>query len=1637
MSVKKIYSINFMNKQLFIYKFVILLFFLITKFTFILSEGNSGINAPYPNVFQLHNNNLFLSNIEGMFFCDQNLQPSKFHHYYNKTIYEFKDVKDKILIAQFEEVYNIICLVQDVFYFFKENGDFILMGELPNTINQSPTINLLTYKKDEDNNFHFIIAFIDDGINNLFFYHYMINDNSYRIISNYIYSPFYFDYPNIHLNNKYFACQILESLEKGNILTCCFNTFSTNLIVLQSFEIDNNFTEIEEYYAKTPIDNINIMTSTRTVDKKYILVCYASKYHFGYCFNYNFDSNQIQNNKALIEACSDQINKFKVSYYKEKKEYIFICENEGKYTIIFFDKDLNLLNPNEITTSNYELPYPFYSPNSVSVIYDTNEEKYEIIADPLNITYLYSVTRKFIITTNFSQNFSSIIEKPNEFEEIPQDQELVITESNKYYVYTNSYYTVAKSDKDKKMYIDFMDEENLFIRSKTNKTIDPTLYSFRIELKSFNGNLTAEIDGIETQLENITYLTNITHLYFYPFFGKKGYLFAFNFVLYLTNKTIASEPAQYIIYVCQENCSCIVNNLYCSECLDNFSLYNNPEICINNKELKSVYFNTDTNYYMDCYKKCKTCSGSGFSDYDMNCLSCFEEYGDYYDNTTKRCFEKYCENLYYRDKNTNMKTCINESVCPEEYPYFISETKQCMHELTEDSTILSISSTQPFIPITQSYSSNNKNLSNTSTISFDSNLVSNEILKSEKSLKEDETQYSTKFEEIQYSTKFEEIQYSTKFEEVQYSTKFEEVQYSTKFEEVQYSTKFEETQIISKLTEIDEEIIYQKIIDLINDLIDKENIDEINKTYSILSESIKKGNISSFKKDITIKGENITYQITTTESQKKENYSSNVSVIHLGECEKIIKRNISYEDEPTPLIILKIDVKKSKTKSTAVEYEVYNPYTREKIDLSICSNKTISIYAPVSLDEQENALYDDLSSQGYDLFDVNNSFYIDTCATYTSSNGTDVSLLDRKDYYYNEDIVLCENNCKYINVDTKTGKVFCRCKIKNEVNVENDQEFRPQKLIENFYKVDTILNFEVLFCYKLVFSAKGLKKNICFYILIIFFVLFLISMIVNLFTAMKKIDEIIFKIFQDKFMYYFMQRIIKEGRKKRNALVNNDLIPKNSKEENTKPKLNWLQRLKLARDKNLNESSSNSINNSFLRNNKRLNNNKDNGIKNIEIYKHKSKKKEKKNSKLIRTSIHKDIKNNEKMKLKENKHIGKFNHNKAIENNETSIENDENNIINENTIKKDSHHKDNKKVNSININIINNIMNNHHPPVKKKNISNSEANSEEKIQVKNEASKKQKKRKSKKSQKINPKEISNSLLSNSISLIKLKKTKNRYERRKNLVELNQLKSQERSKNSKEKKNLENKKIKENQIRLQPKPKNIKYIDEELNRMDYEDALEYDKRTYWQYYWSLLKKKHIIVLTFVSIEDYNVFTLKFSLFILSLALYFAINTLFFKDSTMHQIFTEKGRYNLIYQIPQVLYSTLISFVMTFILKKLSLSQNELIIIKKEMDQAKAKKLAEESKKYLRIKLYSFFFLGLSLLLFFTYYISSFSAVYHNTQTHLLKDTLLSFILSMSYPFIINLFPGIFRIYSLNDGKKDKECFYKTADILALL
>ena len=178
-------------------------------------------------------------------------------------------------------------------------------------------------------------------------------------------------------------------------------------------------------------------------------------------------------------------------------------------------------------------------------------------------------------------------------------------------------------------------------------------------------------------------------------------------------------------------------------------------------------------------------------------------------------------------------------------------------------------------------------------------------------------------------------------------------------------------------------------------------------------------------------------------------------------------------------------------------------------------------------------------------------------------------------------------------------------------------------------------------------------------------------------------------------------------------------------------------------------------------------------------------------------------------------------------------------------------------------------------------------------------------------------------------------------------------------------------------------------------------------------------------------------IKISLLLLSFSLYFTINGFFFSDETMNKINEDKGAYDILYQIPQILYSTVISALINMILKKVSLSEQQILTIKLESDYLIAQKKAKNIRSCIKIKLSIFFIISLILMAFFWYFISCFCAVYKNTQKILINDTLISFALSMLYPFGLNLLPGLFRISALRATKKDKKCLYKASGLIALI
>ena len=56
-----------------------------------------------------------------------------------------------------------------------------------------------------------------------------------------------------------------------------------------------------------------------------------------------------------------------------------------------------------------------------------------------------------------------------------------------------------------------------------------------------------------------------------------------------------------------------------------------------------------------------------------------------------------------------------------------------------------------------------------------------------------------------------------------------------------------------------------------------------------------------------------------------------------------------------------------------------------------------------------------------------------------------------------------------------------------------------------------------------------------------------------------------------------------------------------------------------------------------------------------------------------------------------------------------------------------------------------------------------------------------------------------------------------------------------------------------------------YDEYEINDISYEEALNNDKRTYLNFYFSLLKANHILIFTFNTNKDYNPYIIKICLF----------------------------------------------------------------------------------------------------------------------------------------------------------------------------
>ena len=432
----------------------------------IINETNPLIGK-LTNCLLLQNGDLFITNSNGMHIYDTNLVTLKNSYHYNSleiNDQNFDKISKNTLISQFpNENGMIICLVNDIIYFFDCNGTYLFDDKLTSYDYSNSYMNLLTYKNDSGFYYYMITFIIKQTLHILY---YKVKNNNNELIQEKKFKPFYFDYPKININGYGLGCEIMKYENDTKVLTCCFQTShqsSNNFITIQSFIIENNFTIIgEDIYAKVPTSYSEIfIRSSISENGKNLLACYReSKNAAGYCFVYNIDNNEVIKNNPLIKECSDTYKKFKVSYFNEKKEYIFACSDyNSRFTVMKINDEFEIINRDNYSNFNYN-PRDYLQFNTFIILFDQNIGNYEFIIDPKDYeenSNKYHKTTIFNINIDINSSHNGGT-PPESFKE--SRSEIWLESSSEYFLKVKDYNRHITVNEYGWIFIDFLNKKN-------------------------------------------------------------------------------------------------------------------------------------------------------------------------------------------------------------------------------------------------------------------------------------------------------------------------------------------------------------------------------------------------------------------------------------------------------------------------------------------------------------------------------------------------------------------------------------------------------------------------------------------------------------------------------------------------------------------------------------------------------------------------------------------------------------------------------------------------------------------------------------------------------------------------------------------------------------------------------------------------------------------------------------------------------------------------------------------------------------------------------------------------------------------------------------------------------------------------
>ena len=658
---------------------------------------------------------------------------------------------------------------------------------------------------------------------------------------------------------------------------------------------------------------------------------------------------------------------------------------------------------------------------------------------------------------------------------------------------------------------------------------------------------------------------------------------------------------------------------------------------------------------------------------------------------------------------------------------------------------------------------------------------------------------------------------------------------------------------------------------------------------------------------------------------------------------------------------------------------------------------------------------------GIDFFDPYSAFLNDICFKFTSEKGTDVTLESRVEDYY-QNITFCDDkeSSHYLsyNYSPEKNTFTFRCAFGFYAS-EADKSSYLDIIDSELKSLVSVSNFKVITCYKQFLNLRDIVKNYGGMICIIVLIIQLTCFLIFCFSGTKPIQNKLKDLF--KLGAAIINRLI--GRNIGVGRAKNNKNKKNKKGKQKKKFNLWgtvrliLKKKKIEREKQEQQNQQKKDSNPPKKDKKRKSVNleiKDDGIEEI---------KENKEGIEIKANNNenKDV-IQKKAGKKGKKRKSKVSHKKEKENENDVIKIEDINLEENINIEK----KPTDKIRKIKNKTL--ISKSSMPSESKEDTLNTADKSvEEKGNMLEKTGKKGGKKKGKLlSKSSRPKDNQVELL---ISDYTEEDKKDNHLEQTNIISNN---SRENSKNQSiskfkdtPKKETESKYTQDD--KRSDKSQIYDYGPDELNELPLQKAIKHDNRTFCKYYWDILKFCHIILNVFLRYKDYNLFVVKLGLLLMTFPINLTFNIFFYtnKSIEINYIKSMDDISTVWDNISKTIYSSVLSSTLLIILKLLALTHKSVKALKKIKDVGFAKKKSVGVLRCIKIRIIIYFILSFGFLIIFGFYNLCFCAIFENTQKEVVKSTLSSWLISLSYPFIICFFTSTFRSLAF---KWNNQCLY---------